>query len=286
MVERPPAWRRPVVPCTVMVSVDPPRSGPCSHWAKPEDVAADAHLDINALDPELLDIALSIASEALFLKSGSIYSGTCEDTIRPVRRSGFAQIPEGYPFYRPPMAELVAGQWYNFGGDPTLLCDGDRKVIDLGQYPVTHASVKIDGAPLDPAAYRIDLWHLLRRVDGQLWPGPNNLDLADTEPGTWSVKIRYGQPPSQFAQTACAQLAAQLTKHAMPDQKCDLPLRATQVSQRGVTFSLADVMDILDRGKTGLYLVDLFLDTVNPNGLNRPARVLSPDIRGPMRLGS
>jgi hypothetical protein len=196
----------------------------------------------------------------------------------------------GYPF----TPDLVDGSWFNLQGglDPyggcgsCLVWDSARRIpqIDLGQYPVTSAAVTIDGVPLAGASYRIDNWHLLTRIDGNLWPIPNL--LGQPGPGTWTVDIGYGLAPPQPGVTACAVLAAELTKHCLGDQKCALPLRVTNVSRQGVSYSLANVMDILNKGRTGLYMVDLFLATYNPQGLDHPARVLSPDLQGPRRLGS
>lgn len=276
-----------------MVTVDPPRVGPCSNWATMDDVVTVGNVDLNTVDVDLIELNLTVASEILWNKSGQQYAGTCEETVRPIHceelaRMGAAWFGQyGYPY----VPDLVAGVWYNFDpGYACLACNdhlhGAR--IDLGQYPVTSISeVKIDGVVFDAANYRLDDWRYLTRTDGGRLPTTQDLRLADTEPGTWSVAIGFGQPPPQFGINACAQLAAELTKHCSGDTEgCQLPLRVTAITRAGVSYSVANVMDILNQGSTGLYFIDLFVNTVNPNKLDRPARVLSPDLQPPRRVGS
>lgn len=280
------------------VSVDPPRSGPCAQWATPEDLATIAGLDINDLDPDLLDVNLTNATDLLYRKSGSMWSGVCTETVRPVCRSWLGLQPAmwwqtwGYPY----IPDLVDGTWFNIGPDwnqgggccgHCLVFDSGMRMprIETGQYPTVSAAVTIDGVPLSNTAFRLDSWRYVTRTDGLHWPVNNDLTKADTEDGTWSITIGFGMAPPQPGVTACAVLAAELTKHVLGDQKCSLPLRVTNVSRQGVTYSLADVMSLLDKNRTGLYAVDLFLQTYNPHDLDRPARVLSGDIRAPRRLG-
>ena len=45
-----------------------------------------------------------------------------------------------------------------------------------------------------------------------------------------------------------------------------------------MSWTLLDPQDFLDKGRTGIYQVDLFLRTVNPDGARLRARVFSPDI--------
>jgi hypothetical protein len=42
-----------------------------------------------------------------------------------------------------------------------------------------------------------------------------------------------------------------------------------------------DPQEFLDNNRTGIYLVDQWLNAVNPENLPAPPRVRSPDFRGP-----
>lgn len=283
-----------------MVTVSPPVEGPRLPWATPNDVSS-CGIDIRALNDDILALNLTIASEILYRKFGYQFPGQASETIRPITRSDLCgQCSDWGGGYIP---GIIEGVWYNFGpgcisgagSSPSLgvVYEGGIAIprIDLGQYPVTAiTSVKIDGATFaydSGANYRLDDWRYLVRTDGNLWPSAQNLLLDDTQPGTWSVQLIYGAVPPQTAISACAQLASELTKHCMGEMaKCQLPLRVTAMTRQGVTYSLPDVMDILNRGKTGLYFVDLAIDTFNPHGLDRPARVVSPDLPPYRRVGS
>jgi hypothetical protein len=63
-----------------------------------------------------------------------------------------------------------------------------------------------------------------------------------------------------------------------PGETCSLPTRVSNVTRQGVSFTILDPFDFLTNGRTGLYTVDLFLSTYNPNGLRRPSRAWSPDL--------
>ena len=62
------------------------------------------------------------------------------------------------------------------------------------------------------------------------------------------------------------------------DDECVLPQRVTPISRQGVSWTLLDPQDFLDNGRTGIYHVDLFLRTVNPDRARLRSRVFSPDL--------
>jgi hypothetical protein len=51
----------------------------------------------------------------------------------------------------------------------------------------------------------------------------------------------------------------------------------TQLARQGLTISYPDVGELLRNGRTGLYLVDMFLATENPYGLAQRGRTYSVD---------
>jgi hypothetical protein len=62
------------------------------------------------------------------------------------------------------------------------------------------------------------------------------------------------------------------------DEDCALPQRVTSISRQGVSYTLLDSQDFIDDVRTGLYAVDLFLKTVNPDKARAKSRVFSPDV--------
>lgn len=269
----------------MVLSVPAPADAPCANWATQADLLNCDGCRGETYEDEVLDLYLDVATEALWRKSGRQFNPGCALTLRPCCRDALCAYGDswwhnyGYP-YAP---AIVNGQWYNlspgYSGCVAYECGTALARLDLGVSPVTElTAVKIDGAALNPSKYAVQGNRWLIRTDGLLWPTAQDVTLPDSAVGTWSVAFKYGQPPSPMAKQAAAQLACEFTRLFHGDKNCALPLRATGMSRQGVTYSLVSVMDVLDRGKTGLYFVDLFLDSVNPHRLDRPPRVLSPDV--------
>jgi hypothetical protein len=126
--------------------------------------------------------------------------------------------------------------------------------------------------------YRIDDYRYLVRTDGEAWPCCQDL-LADpvNDDNTFSVSYTYGSAPPAAGVLAAADLACELAK-SCAGQECTLPSRVQSITRQGMSMVLLDPFDFLERGKVGIYTVDLFLRAYNPSGLRRPSRVLSPDI--------
>jgi hypothetical protein len=72
-------------------------------------------------------------------------------------------------------------------------------------------------------------------------------------------------------------LATELVKLYEDDDTCALPQRVTSIARQGVSYTVLDNQDFIDELKTGLYAIDLFLKTANPDKARARARVFSPD---------
>ena len=77
---------------------------------------------------------------------------------------------------------------------------------------------------------------------------------------------------------AARTLAMEFCKLWNGDDDCALPQRVTSISRQGVSYTLLDSQDFIEEMRTGLYAVDLFLKTVNPDKARAKARVFSPDV--------
>lgn len=264
--------------------------GPCSSWIAGEDVAdvcTGAAATVGS-DFTLLDPYAASASTALWAASGRLFSGACEQTVRPcvTVNCGFQVLSRGHVI--DPWSELglwnPAGWWW-WNGTRPCGCMPLSRVL-LSGYPVREiVQVKIDGAVVDPLTYRLDEHRYLTRVidpadpdTALVWPGCQLLDRDDTNQGTWSVTYTYGQDPPQLGTQAAAQLACEIWKQAN-GQQCSLPAGTTRVTREGITIerTIFAYDRALRTWRTGLTLVDLFLNMVNPNGLQRRPAVYSPD---------
>lgn len=132
--------------------------------------------------------------------------------------------------------------------------------------------VKVDGITLPSAAYRVDDNRKLMRVDGGMWPVCNDLNLADTQIGTWSVTASYGEDVPMIGRLAVGELMCQMIK-ACNGEDCLLPANVTQLVRQGVTISYVDPNDIFNN----LYHGRLFLNSYNPNKLRGRPHVYDID---------
>ncbi|MEH0574301.1 hypothetical protein QBA54_07355 [Streptomyces sp. B21-108] len=248
--------------------------------------------DVDTLNPAVTGVAVSMATDVLWALTGMRF-GLCEATLRPCRRDcfdgrffdDFGAPWTGARSY--PQPALIGGQWFNLtcGG-----CGGDCSCSTVSEAllpaPVNRiVEVKIDGTPLVSGAYRVDNNRLLVRTDGGKWPRCNNLALADTEEGTWSVTALYGEDLPDGAALAMGQLACEIAKAAAGGD-CKLPAGLQQLVRQGVTISYPDVGELFKQGRTGLYLVDMFVATWNPYGLRQRSRVYSVDRPQVRRAGT
>lgn len=100
-----------------------------------------------------------------------------------------------------------------------------------------------------------------------LVPMPDNLEVDYT----------YGFPPPVAGKLAARKLAHEFLLSWTDSEDCALPQRVTSVSRQGLTFAILDNQDFIADLRTGVYAVDLFLKSVNPDNARRKAKVFSPD---------
>jgi len=257
--------------------------GPCSDWN------VRWVCDVSTESPTATGLAASAATSILWALSGRQF-GTCQVTLRPCRR------------------ECYDTAWWNSYGTPwttswdypgssypwfVLGCGGCRGTCSCSEIsevilpsPVSSiVSVKLDGSVAPTGTYRVDNNRLLVRTDGQKWPYCNDLNKDDTQPGTWSVTALYGQPVPSSGQFAMGELACEILKASNGDD-CRLPPGVTSLIREGVTIQYPDVGALLKEGRTGLYLVDMFLASTNPNRLQARSRIYSPDSMPHRRTGT
>lgn len=192
--------------------------------------------------------AIVTATDILYRLSGRQWSGECSETRRPCRAGAACGCSSFH------LCSCI-------GGDTLLL--SRRNVRDV-------TGVLIDGAAFTDFRFYTPNW--LVRSDDKNWPCCQDLALATTETGTWSVTYTYGTDPPEGAKTAARVLTTELVKACTADKTCRLPVGAVSLTRRGVTYDLTQI-----GGKTGISEVDMWLSAVNPGARKRRARLISPD---------
>lgn len=237
-------------------------------WVRPEDITNCSTSD----QVDLASVCL-VASKILFMLSGRKY-GIRTETIRPYAgERGF-----GWHDIRV-LDAFAASNWL----DMYNLNPGGREWLYLRSPVANIQQVKIDGAVLDPSQYILYDNRKLVRVASSAnglvgaWPIWQRVDLDDTNVGTFSINYQWGIPVPPEAKIAAASFACQLAKYMNRDSDCALPDRLISVTRQGVSQTLMDPSQFIKEARTGLYLVDIWLGAINPNGNRRRATISSVD---------
>lgn len=249
----------------------PSGDGPCTDWLTGDDVAACCNIE--ASSGVLFDDAATQAQNLLYQLSGRMYAGLCGPlTVRPCR-DNCSCFPAQRLAYASGGSRLIwTGDFWGWGGTDSRNCGcGCLSQVKLSGFPVQIITqVKIDGTVIAPSEYRLDEGRYLTRLNGANWPSCQDLSLADTEEGTFSVSYGYGASPPAEGVAAAAQLGCEIYK-SCEGQECALPIGATRVTRQGISierqFFSRD--PITKSWRTGMPLVDMFLNAHNPNGLMR-----------------
>jgi hypothetical protein len=219
--------------------------------------------------------AVQTASYMLWALSGRKYSGSTTVTERytsvydPYLRAGASRLSYSPTLINGQVENLPQGSsgphgHHDFSGDGTssyqrLRLRG-RKVVRI------HTIRTGDGDVVDPNQYYLADHSTIYGTPNSVWT-PSNVEVTYT----------YGTPPPAAGRAAARILATELVKLYEGDDSCALPQRVTSIARQGVTYTVLDSQDYIDNLRTGIYAVDMFLKTANPDGARTRSRVFSPD---------
>lgn len=234
-------------------------------------------------DPQLYEAA---AVEYLWNWTGRLF-GLCEVTIRPCREDCGERPPTffgsgvgGSRYGAMWTPVIINGLWFNIGCGVCLRDQCGCSVVPTMVLPGPVDSISrivIDGETLDPSAYRVDSNRLLVRIDGGTWPLCQDFSKPLTEPGTWAITYERGIAVPVGGQLAAGALACELAKAACGDNTCKLPQRVQTITRQGVTVAMLDSFDDIDKGHTGIWIIDSWVASINK--APKPSTVTSPDAR-------
>ena len=219
--------------------------------------------------------ALEMAADFMWASTGRQY-GACPLTVQPVQQRC---VPD--PAYRTYPAVtgysdgvtgpyLFGGRWYN----GTCCCNTAGCAITLRGPVVSVTEVLVDGAAVEPSAYRVDVsrgTYLLVRQDGECWP------TCTSEPGDFDVTYTVGREIPASLAVATALLACEYGK-SLTGGACALPARMTSLSRQGVEVEVSAPDP--GNGLTGIREIDDVITALNPSRRQAPPILLSPDLPG------
>jgi hypothetical protein len=234
-------------------------------WIQPEDLGDYSYT-------EYTEEAIRTASYLLWAMSGRKYTG--ETTVTERYTCTLRNNRLG-PSTKTNSPVLFGGDVYNIpSGDydeySELTSDGmspDSRIKLRGR-PVTkiHAIRNRNGKIIDPSSYYLVEHSTVHIKAGTPWT-PCNTEITYT----------YGSPVPAIGKMAARTLAIEFIKLWSDDDTCALPQRVTSVARQGVSYTILDQQDFIQEMRTGMYVIDLFIKTVNPDGARRKSKVFSPD---------
>lgn len=254
----------------------------------------------DATPPEVIERWRRVAAELLFALTGNRFGPSCPVTVRPCRRKcadmyGSFLYQGRYESTGPFIPYMYAGRMYNAslcGCTSDCHCGPELCEVFLPGPVYDIVAVDINGEVVDPATYGIlDGRFLVRSsatpddaAGGTCWPSCQDMSLAPGQPDTFTVTYRTGIPVPAMGQAAVTALAAHYIR-GCSGCGCGAPQRnLSRLSRQGVDLEFVDAQQVLTDGRTGIDIVDQFIHAVNPGGLTRALRVLSPDSPKPPRI--
>lgn len=258
-------------------------------WCKEDDIPPKRVKDVRDVD---LARAIAGATNLLYVLSGRQYR-TGRSVVRPsTLQSGFANQSYLYPYSSMSgygsawgfaggwaWAAIGMGWWQNGQDLSELLLQGPVRRINnvllngqsLGGWP-----------PPNPNYTLYDKRRLILTVgspDGttNAWPWEQQLGLPLSLPGTFAVDYEWGREPPPAGVIAAIELSIAVANALSGDTNTALPARVLSVVTQGVSVAVGDPLTYIREDLTGLPLVDMFLNAVNPAKLRRRSVFMGPN---------
>lgn len=258
-------------------------TAPCS-WPDPTEFCCT---EWDTYSADLQSQAIEFATYIIWAATGRQY-GLCEMTVRPCGRQcegcSAGWFWDGFGTWTP---YIWNGQWHNCwcgssGPGGCCTCDPDCQVYLPGPvYSVTGVRVNGESLPVSGDGgfnyFVLDKQWLIRVDTEECWPDCSDQNLAPGDPNAFEVTYLRGLPVPNVLVRAVGMYACEYAKACL-GQPCQLPSRATNISRQGVSISMVDINDVLERGLTGVWQVDQLIMMINPHGIKGRPRFYSPDL--------
>lgn len=213
----------------------------------------------DTMDPTgpFTDWAVRTASWILYKLTAEKYSGI------QVTTDAYSLDSVGTLQYHP---EVINGEMYNL---PAGLSSTSNTMLRLRRKPVLSVSEVYSGTRLVPfAEYELRNNAFIVRKDKMPWITSPLEELV--------VTYTHGSPPPIAGRRAAIRLANELIMAETGDSMCALPDSVTSISRQGISYTLLDPQVYIEKGRTGVYEIDMFIYAANPRGaLKKPGVYLA-----------
>jgi hypothetical protein len=241
-------------------------------WADPDShrVADRANALAWSTLSALLGYRLSLCPVQVRPCSAGCAPGTWDEA--QVQSGNFAGAPTGGVF----APYVSGGQWFNGCGcrsAESCSCVAIRQIVMPSPVGAI-TEVWLNGAILDPSAYRVDNGDKLVRQDGGAWPACQDMNLPSTHDEAFVISYYPNLAANDLLRYAAGVLAVEYFK-ACSGKSCRLPNGVTSITRNGISMEIPS--GLYPNGATGLREVDPIIRIYNPSGLKSPPRVMSPD---------
>lgn len=222
--------------------------------------------DLDQPTADTASTAAAYASYVLYKLTGEKFSGTSTSTDLYT-----AQLTSPTHIYDYGAALEILGIDLRYMEHVTIYEAYDTRPLHLylRSKPIQSVTNVVEGNRILAAEeYWIGNKRFLRKLSGQPWELRSGI----------AVEYVHGTPVPEAAKLAAKALANQMVLLETDPDACMLPDRVTSVSRQGVSFTILDPQAFLKEGRTGIYDIDLFIKTVNPDNARKRAKIFSPDI--------
>jgi len=233
-----------------------------------------------------------VAAELLFYLTGQRYGPSCPVAVRPCRKTcgeTYAWLWQGQTLGSTGLRStggfvpyMAGGAMYNAsfcGCGGTCNCGPELCEVFLPGPVYDVVSVDVDGVTVPPAEYFLyDGQYLVRQSGTGCWPSCQDMGKTSGE-GTFTVTYRTGLPLPALGVAALSKLTEHYIKGC---NGCGCGVSSgnraiRSLNRQGVQMEFEDASEVLADGRTGIPIVDQFINAVNPLRLGGSLRVLSPD---------
>lgn len=223
--------------------------------------------------------ATAVATQVIWAATGRQF-GSCPVTVRPCGNNNCDDMIGGWWWVNGVFTPYILGdEWFNCACPGICSCGASCKVMLPG--PIESVTqVAVNGAIIDPAAYRVDDGIWLVRTDGDCWPESQNFDV-DSGDNTFFVSYNRGTPVPAALAAVAGSYACEWAKGCQGSD-CKLPSRIVTLTRQDVIYEFQNIDELLSAGLTGVPEWDIVIRSYNPYGATQRYRVFSPELDGPI----